>query len=43
MKVRDALTAAGAKPEQVELVKPTDVIVGSGNDADARRVDIVLR
>jgi K(+)-stimulated pyrophosphate-energized sodium pump len=42
-KVRDALVAAGAKVEQVELVKPTDVIVGSGNDADARRVDIVLR
>jgi K(+)-stimulated pyrophosphate-energized sodium pump len=41
--VRDALVAAGAKAEQVELVKPTDAIVGSGNDADARRVDIVLR
>jgi hypothetical protein len=24
-------------------VKPTDVIVGQGHDADARRVDIVLR
>ena len=29
--------------ERVTLVKPTEVIVGQGNDADARRVDIVLR
>jgi K(+)-stimulated pyrophosphate-energized sodium pump len=42
-KVRDALTAGGAAADQVALVKPTDVIVGQGSDADARRVDIILR
>jgi K(+)-stimulated pyrophosphate-energized sodium pump len=41
--VREALVAAGVAAERIELVKPTDVIVGQGNDADARRVDIVLR
>jgi K(+)-stimulated pyrophosphate-energized sodium pump len=43
MKVRDALVAAGAAADRVELVKPTDVIVGAGSDAGARRVDIILR
>jgi K(+)-stimulated pyrophosphate-energized sodium pump len=43
MTVRDELVAAGAPAAQIELVKPTDVIVGQGGDADARRVDIVLR
>jgi K(+)-stimulated pyrophosphate-energized sodium pump len=43
MTVRDALVADGIAPERVSLVKPTDVIVGQGNDADARRVDIILR
>jgi len=42
-KVRDALAAAGVAADRVALVKPTDVIVGSGTDAEARRVDIVLR
>ena len=43
MVVRDELIAKGVAAERVTLVKPTDVIVGQGNDADARRVDIVLR
>jgi len=43
MVVRDALVAAGVPAERLELVKPSDVIVGQGGDADARRVDIVLR
>ena len=41
--VRDALVADGIAEERIALVKPTDVIVGQGHDADARRVDIVLR
>ena len=41
--VREALIADGIAAERVTLVKPADVIVGQGNDADARRVDIVLR
>jgi outer membrane protein OmpA-like peptidoglycan-associated protein len=43
MTVRDALVADGIAPERVSLVKPSDVIVGQGSDADARRVDIILR
>jgi outer membrane protein OmpA-like peptidoglycan-associated protein len=42
-KVRGALTAAGVEADRVALVKPADVIVGQGSDADARRVDIILR
>jgi len=42
-KVREALTVAGVETERVALVKPAEVIVGQGSDADARRVDIVLR
>jgi K(+)-stimulated pyrophosphate-energized sodium pump len=41
--VRDALVADGIAAERIALVKPSDVIVGQGNDADARRVDIILR
>ncbi len=41
--VRDALVADGIAAERIALVKPTDVIVGQGTDADARRVDIILR
>jgi K(+)-stimulated pyrophosphate-energized sodium pump len=41
--VRDVLVADGIAAERIALVKPTDVIVGQGHDADARRVDIVLR
>jgi K(+)-stimulated pyrophosphate-energized sodium pump len=41
--VRDALVADGVAAERIALVKPTDVIVGQGSDADARRVDIILR
>jgi K(+)-stimulated pyrophosphate-energized sodium pump len=43
MTVRDALVADGIAAERIALVKPTEVIVGQGHDADARRVDIVLR
>jgi K(+)-stimulated pyrophosphate-energized sodium pump len=43
MTVRDALVAAGVPAERVDLVKPQEVVVGSGSDVDARRVDIVLR
>jgi outer membrane protein OmpA-like peptidoglycan-associated protein len=43
MTVRDTLVAAGVAGERIALVKPTDVIVGQGSDADARRVDIILR
>ncbi|MCA3220476.1 MAG: sodium-translocating pyrophosphatase [Burkholderiales bacterium] len=43
MTVRDALVAAGVPAERVDLVKPQEVVVGKGSDADARRVDIVLR
>jgi K(+)-stimulated pyrophosphate-energized sodium pump len=43
MAVRDALVAAGAPQGQVELVKPSEVIIGQGGDVDARRVNIVLR
>jgi len=41
--VRDALVVDGVAAERIELVKPSDVIVGSGSDAEARRVDIILR
>ncbi len=41
--VRDELIAKGVTAERVTLVKPTDVIVGQGSDANARRVDIMLR
>ncbi len=43
MTVRDELIAKGVAAERVTLVKPTEVITGQGSDADARRVDIVLR
>jgi len=41
--VRDVLVADGIAADRIALVKPTEVIVGQGTDADARRVDIVLR
>jgi K(+)-stimulated pyrophosphate-energized sodium pump len=41
--VRDALVTDGVAAERIALVKPAEVIVGQGHDADARRVDIVLR
>ena len=37
--VRDALVAAGVSAERLRLKPPQDV-VGSGSDADARRVEI---
>jgi membrane fusion protein (multidrug efflux system) len=39
--VRDALVAAGVEAERVVL-KPSNVITGSGNDDEARRVEITL-
>ena len=41
--VREALVTDGVAAERIALVKPAEVIVGQGHDADARRVDIVLR
>ena len=41
--VRDALVAAGVAETSVELVKPEDSTQGVGNDADARRVEVVVR
>ena len=40
--VRDALMAAGLAESQIELKKPEQV-VGSGSDAEARRVEINLQ
>ena len=40
--VRDALMAAGLAESQIELKKPEQV-VGSGSDAEARRVEISLQ
>lgn len=40
--VRDALKAAGASQEQIELKKP-EQMAGSGSDAEARRVEISIQ
>lgn len=40
--VRDALKAAGVSESQIELKKPAQ-ITGSGNNAEARRVEITLQ
>jgi outer membrane protein OmpA-like peptidoglycan-associated protein len=42
LKVRDALKAAGIPEERIELRKPEQT-QGSGNDAEARRVEIKLK
>jgi K(+)-stimulated pyrophosphate-energized sodium pump len=42
LKVRDALKAAGIPEERIELKKPEQT-QGSGNDAEARRVEIKLK
>jgi membrane fusion protein (multidrug efflux system) len=39
--VRDALVKAGVAADRVQLKEPLD-ITGSGNDTDARRVDIIV-
>ena len=39
--VRDALTALGVAADKIELRKP-EVTEGSGNNAEARRVEVVL-
>lgn len=39
--VRDALTALGVAPEQIELNKP-EQMQASGTNAEARRVEVVL-
>ena len=38
--VRDALTKAGVAADRIELRKPSQIEAGSGNAAQARRVDI---
>jgi K(+)-stimulated pyrophosphate-energized sodium pump len=38
--VRDALKAAGVAEDRINLAKPTEVIVGAGQDAEGRRVEI---
>jgi K(+)-stimulated pyrophosphate-energized sodium pump len=38
--VRDALTAAGVAQDRVNLKKPEQVILGAGQDAEGRRVEI---
>ena len=40
--VRDALLAAGLADSQIELKKPEQVL-GSGSDAEARRVEVTLQ
>ena len=40
--VRDALTALGVAQDKIELQKP-EVPTGSGNDAEARRVEVTLK
>jgi K(+)-stimulated pyrophosphate-energized sodium pump len=40
--VRDALKAAGVPEDKIELKKP-EVLTGSGNPAEARRVEVVLK
>jgi outer membrane protein OmpA-like peptidoglycan-associated protein len=38
--VRDALKAAGIAEDRLNLAKPVQVIVGAGQDAEGRRVEI---
>jgi len=40
--VRDALKVAGIAEDKVELKKP-EVLTGSGNNAEARRVEVALQ
>lgn len=40
--VKNALMGFGAAEEQIELRKPADTEAGQGNDAEARRVEVVL-
>lgn len=39
--VRDVLAAAGVKPESLQLSKP-EVTTGTGNNAEARRVEVSI-
>ena len=39
--VRDVLAAAGVKPENLQLSKP-EVTTGTGNNAEARRVEVSI-
>lgn len=41
--VQAALIAAGVAETSIELMKPEDATQGTGNDADARRVEVVVR
>lgn len=40
--VKDALVSWGVDEAQIELRKPTDAQAGEGNNAEARRVEVVL-
>lgn len=40
--VKDALVSWGVDEAQIELRKPADTQAGEGNDAEARRVEVVL-
>lgn len=40
--VKDALVSWGVDEAQIELRKPADAQAGEGNDAEARRVEVVL-
>ncbi|WP_416191340.1 OmpA family protein [Neisseria sp. CCUG12390] len=40
--VKNALMGLGVMEEQIELRKPVDAEAGQGNDAEARRVEVVL-
>lgn len=40
--VKNALLGFGAAEEQIELRKPADTEAGQGNNAEARRVEVVL-
>jgi outer membrane protein OmpA-like peptidoglycan-associated protein len=40
--VRDALKAAGVADDRMSLKKPEQVILGAGQDAEGRRVEIAV-
>lgn len=40
--VRNALLSLGVPENQIELRKPADTEAGKGNDAEARRVEVIL-
>jgi outer membrane protein OmpA-like peptidoglycan-associated protein len=42
MAVRDALKGAGVSDDRINLKKPEQVILGAGQDAEGRRVEIAV-